>query len=413
MMKSIIKKIISMLLIALIISGCGNSHQGNQKLSLANSNIMDSDDQDIISHNVPYHPIMEQNYISLKRGLNDANRDWDLNRDIVVSYDGIECKRITLRKDSALGYVNEIYDGSVLIYGLAGVTADEYQSYNFVADLLDLESNYIKIGYFSNNSWSSGPYFTSNGFIVTRRDGYVGDLNVITRIDKDSGDIYVDDRQGDILILDRKGDESRLQLQFDYGKKLPYIQVSSMVERGREYFASYLAYDPNSKRYFLTYGKSAMLADEISFDNSRCEMGIAVFDENGKQMDRFDLPGIIGGQVKPIMGPPIIAPAHLIIYYNSLDPNKVLLLNVLDSSYYLVNLNDRNYNKIDHEYATEYLKAEDIIYTSPLKIEYLENSSKIFSNNTELLMTLEGKYKLLYYQKDPATGIYYYFFSNQ
>jgi len=88
------------------------------------------------------------------------------------------------------------------------------------------------------------------------------------------------------LLMDHHCNPLPTQLQFDFGATSKY--------GGDEYIIAAIAYRPGNDNYVAVFSKNPYYGDPYGdFDNTVCELGIAVFDGTGRQLERFSLDGVL------------------------------------------------------------------------------------------------------------------------
>jgi len=88
-----------------------------------------------------------------------------------------------------------------------------------------------------------------------------------------------------LLLMDQYCVPLINQLQFDYGDK---------DEHGNEFLVIDLAYQFENDTYVALFSRNPYFGSkEEGFDNTVCKLGIAIFSNDGKQLERYELDGIL------------------------------------------------------------------------------------------------------------------------
>lgn len=158
-------------------------------------------------------------------------------------------------------------------YLVGSVLAGDVLGSELVA--LDLTTGEI---YKSNlQIWESNIHFFENDVIV-----FTGDCEIIYSDDRGKQSSF----KNRTLLMDRHCNPLPAQLQFDYGQSDEY---------GRnEYLIADIAYRSGNDNYVAVFSRNPYYADPYGeYDNTVCELGIAVFDGTGQQLERYSLDGIL------------------------------------------------------------------------------------------------------------------------
>jgi len=139
--------------------------------------------------------------------------------------------------------------------------------------------------YYFSEYWASDHVdFFPNGVIAVV--GYSQDFRVTPHMNSERP-----------VLMDQYCRPLSYQLQFDYGENLDenrelYKTDFSLI--GDRYRVIGLVYNQEKRQYVAVYNTNAFWGGQDgNYDNSTCEMGVAIFDESGKQLDRFSLPGAV------------------------------------------------------------------------------------------------------------------------
>ena len=170
-------------------------------------------------------------------------------------------------------------------------------------------------------------------------------------------------------LFNHRIEPAYIQLRFDFGADLGTI---GGIHAGTEYLIISLVYNESNQTYMAVYSPNpyAHPRDDVdetdidiiwggNFDNSVCELSIAIFDDNGNLIETFTLYGVIY---------PLVAPAHMSITLEFpmlyiLDETTALLVPQHGRYDFLlpitINLSDQTFRRWSEEEVNAFLQNDD------------------------------------------------------